>query len=103
MDGLALFWTATAKKQRNYVFDYWNNRNKSKNYSRKLNLSIRERTKLLKKNPEMGKKIDYAEMRSISMGHYSIIYKIAAEAIIIIAFWDNRQNPKKLLNFLKNN
>jgi plasmid stabilization system protein ParE len=101
MDGLNLFWTATAKRQRNYIFEYWNNRNKSKDYSQKLNLSIRERTKVLKLNPEMGKEFGYKDMRSISMGHYSILYKIATERIIITAFWDNRQDPKKLLDFLK--
>lgn len=43
MDGLTIFWTQTAKQQRDHIFDYWNNRNKSKSYSRKLNLAIIER------------------------------------------------------------
>lgn len=29
MDALKLFWTSTAIKQRNHIFDYWNKRNKS--------------------------------------------------------------------------
>jgi hypothetical protein len=35
------------------------------------------------------------------MGHYSIVYKIDNISIIITLFWDNRQDPKKLLDFLK--
>lgn len=101
MDGLNLFWTATAIRQRNYIFDYWNNRNKNKNYSRKLNLYIRERIKLIKLHPEMGKELRYKDMRSISLGHYSIVYKIATEGILITAFWDNRQDPEKLRDLLK--
>jgi hypothetical protein len=31
------------------------------------------------------------------MGNFSIYYKILNENIIITAFWDNRQNQKKLL------
>ena len=30
MDELIVFWTQTAKKQRDQIFDYWNTRNKSK-------------------------------------------------------------------------
>lgn len=44
MDGLKIFWIQTAIKQRDHIFDYWNNRNKSNRYSQTLNLAIRERT-----------------------------------------------------------
>lgn len=103
MDGLEVFWTQTAIKQRNYIFDYWNKRNKSNNYSKKLNLSILERTDLLKSHPKIGKDTDFKNTKTISMGHYSILYQIINPKIIITGFWDNRQNPKKLLNFLKEN
>ncbi|QHI36611.1 hypothetical protein IMCC3317_19740 [Kordia antarctica] len=102
MDGLKVFWTQTAKRQRDHIFEYWNNKNKSKSYSTKLNLAIRERIQLLKKQPEFGKKIYFKNIRAVSMRHYSIIYKINQLNIIIIGFWDNRQDSEKLLNFLRN-
>lgn len=101
MDGLTIFWTQTAIKQRDHIFDYWNNRNKSNTYSRKLNLTIRERVELLKSQPNIGKKTNFGETRAIIMGHYSILYKIDRPRIVITGFWDNRQDPKKLLGFLK--
>lgn len=101
MDGLTIFWSQTAKRQRDYIFDYWNKRNKNTNYSKKLNLFIRERTELLKKHPEMGKETDFRETRTISMGHYTVLYKILKPKIIITGFWDNRQDPEKLLEFLR--
>jgi len=101
MDELTIFWTQTAKQQRDHIFDYWNKRNKSTTYSRKLNLSIRERTELLKTHPEMGKRTDFKDTIVISMGHYSIFYKVDKPKIIITGFWDNRQDIKKLLEFLK--
>ena len=51
MAKLTICWTQTAVKQRNHIFKYWNNRNKSASYSKKLNNSIKERIQLLKTNP----------------------------------------------------
>ena len=52
MAELTIFWTNAAIKQRNFTFEYWNERNKSTAYSKKLKLSIKERTNILKTNPE---------------------------------------------------
>jgi len=100
MDELTIYWTKTALKQRNHTFEYWNNRNKSNSYSKKLNTSIRERTVLLKTHPNLGKKTEFNKTRVFSLGHYSILYKIVGTKIIITGFWDNRQDSKKLLKFL---
>ncbi len=100
MAELTIFWTNTALKQRNYTFEYWNERNKSTTYSKKLNLSIKERTNILKTNPELGKKTEFKNTRAISLGHYTILYKKIDSKIIITGFWDNRQDPEKLLKFL---
>jgi len=102
MDGLKVFWTLTAKRQRDHIFEYWNQKTKSKSYSTKLNLAIRERLELLKTQPKIGKEIHSKSVRIISMGHYSIIYKVDQSNIIITLFWDNRQDPEKLLLFLRN-
>ncbi len=101
MARIKVLWTATALKQRNHVFKYWNGRNKSSAYSKKLNKKIKERVNLLKNNPEIGKRTEFKNTRAISLGHYSILYKIISAEIIITGFWDNRQNPVKLLEFLK--
>ncbi len=101
MASIKIFWTKTAIRQRNYVFEYWNNRNKSTSYSKKLNKKIKERINHLKSHSEIGKKTDYKNHRSISLGHYSIIYLREDNKIYISAFWDNRQDPKKLIKYLK--
>jgi len=100
MAELTIFWTNTAIKQRNFTFEYWNERNKSTAYSKKLNLSIKVRINILKTNPELGKKTEFNNTRVITLGHYSILYKIFDSKIIITGFWDNRQNPEKLLKFI---
>tara|TARA_R110002072_G_scaffold75921_1_gene178422 strand:- start:624 stop:761 length:138 start_codon:yes stop_codon:yes gene_type:complete len=44
MDELTIVWALTALKQRNQVFKYWNLRNNSNAYSKRLNLKIKEKT-----------------------------------------------------------
>jgi hypothetical protein len=96
-----ILWTATAVRQRNMVFDYWNNRNKSNIYSKKLLRQSNERINLLKSNPYLGKKTDFLTTRILSLGHYSILYRVINSKIVITGFWDNRQDPEKLLTLLR--
>ncbi len=94
-------WTATATKQRRAILKYWTLRNQSVQYAEKLIILINERIKLILVNPELFKLTTYPETRESAMGHFSIYYKIFADRIVITAFWDNRQDPKMLLEFLK--
>jgi len=98
---LKIFWTKTAINQRNLVFEYWNARNKNTSYSKKLNNTIIDRTEILKSNPFLGKITDFENTRILPIKHYSILYQKHKTKIIITGFWDNRQNPKKLLSLLK--
>ena len=95
MAGVVLFWTKTALKQRNSVFQYWNERNHSNTYTKKLNIRISDRLEQIKLNPAIGRKTDFKNTRTISLGHYSIFYQIIESKIFITSFWDNRQDPGK--------
>ncbi|MDT0646828.1 type II toxin-antitoxin system RelE/ParE family toxin [Zunongwangia sp. F260] len=103
MDELSISWTPSAVKQRNQIFDYWNRRNQSLNYSRKLNTLVKDRIQILKKNPEIGVKTNFENTRALSLGHYNILYKIYTSKIIITGLWDNRQDPEKILKFFREN
>jgi len=100
MARLALKWTNTAVRQRNYIFAYWDERNKNTAYSKKLNKMIKVRVSLLKQFPNIGKITGFKNTRVISLGKYSIFYQIKDNDIIITGFWDNRQDPKVLLRVL---
>jgi len=101
MAQLRLFWTETALKQRNQIFKYWNAKNKSNLYSKRLLSAISERTTSLLTFPEMGKEVDIEKTRVISLEHFSLFYDLDEDKIVVISFWDNRQNPKELLRILK--
>ena len=101
MAQLILVWTKTALKQRNHIFKYWNKRNKSTAYSKRLRKVINERTKLILSFPEIGREDQFRNHLTIPLEHYNIFYRIVEGKIIISAFWDNNQSPKKLLHILK--
>lgn len=103
MAKLKLYWSEIAIKQRNHTFEYWNSKNKSSAYTRRLLPLIKERTTTLITFPEMGKTVDFENTRVISLEHFSIFYEIIDDKIIVISFWDNRRNPKELLTMLKKN
>lgn len=96
----SVIWTGTAATQRKEVLKYWIEKNKSTKYAEKLIFIIRSRVNTIANYPESFKKSKYPNTRVSSLGHYSIYYKFEDDKIFITAFWDNRQNPKKLLKIL---
>lgn len=101
MASLTVFWSQIAIRQRNSIFEYWNQRNKSYTFSRKLNAQIEERLIILQNAPEIGKCSEIDGVRVITLGHYSMFYIHDTTRITILTFWDNRQEPSKLLKILK--
>lgn len=95
-----VIWTRTADIQLVGILEYWANRNKSNSYSKKLLKLVSERTKQIAKQPLIFKATDFKNTRVASMRNFSIFYQFNDKEIIITAFWDNRQDPKKLLDFI---
>ncbi|MBL7872583.1 MAG: type II toxin-antitoxin system RelE/ParE family toxin [Cyclobacteriaceae bacterium] len=96
-----IIWTETAAWQRRSILDYWLERNQSPNYSLRLLRLSNEKANLIADNPLLYKAAEFPNTRVAAMGHFSLFYKISDDAIIITAFWDNRQDPKELLKLLK--
>jgi plasmid stabilization system protein ParE len=76
---------------------YWTQRNQSTTYAEKLIEITAKHLKVISKNPEVFKETEFDTLRESAMGHFSLYYKITEDHIIVMAFWDNRQDPKKLL------
>jgi plasmid stabilization system protein ParE len=93
-------WTATAVKQRRATLKYWTERTGSTAYAEKLIQLINKRIKVIRKYPKSWKLTSFPDSRISAMGHFSIIYKISDRGIIVTAFWDNRQDPKRLLEII---
>jgi plasmid stabilization system protein ParE len=89
-----LIWSIEARNSRKKIFDYWNNRNKSKVYSRKLNLLFNTNLKIVIQLPEFGKPTFQENTKFIITSHFEIIYKITPNEIVVLDIWDTRQNPQ---------
>ena len=97
-----VIWTRTADIQFVGILEYWAKRNKSNTYSIKLVKLVAERTKQIAEKPFTYKATNFKDTRVASIRNFSIYYKVSNDKIIISAFWDNRQDPKKLLKILEN-
>jgi plasmid stabilization system protein ParE len=96
-----IIWTDTAARQRRSILEYWLQRNRSSAYPLKLLRLSNEKANLIAENPLIYKPAEFPDTHVAAMGHFSLFYKIIDDAIIVTAFWDNRQDPKKLLELLK--
>ena len=96
-----VIWTITATKQRREILNYWTIKNRSSIYAEKLIKLIRARIQTISKNPDAFKATIFQNVRVSSLGHFSIYYKTTEKELIVVAFWDNRKDPKKLLEQIK--
>ena len=94
-------WTRTADLQYTGVLDFWLKRNKSSAYPRKLIELTSERLSQIARYPFIYQLSEYDNIRVTPLENFSIYYKVYNDLIIIVAFWDNRQNPDKLLDILQ--
>lgn len=95
-------WTKTADIQYVGILEYWVKRNRSNTYSKKLLGLVTALTERISQTPLLYKAADFKDTRVAQLDNYSVFYKVADTEIIITAFWDNRQDPKKLLSVLEN-
>ncbi len=91
-----LIWSKNSIKERNEIFDYWNNRNKSKKFSQKLYHLFLNAIEPLKENPEIGILNNKHHFRYILVKEYLIFYDYNDAEIIIHKIWDGRRNPENL-------
>ena len=97
----SVVWTVTAANQRRSILDYWLQVTGNKDYSLKIIETTKKHVQLILKYPKSGKEIEIPGIRVSVMGYFSLIYTFNSREINIIAFWDNRQNPKSLLKLIK--
>ncbi|WP_255462851.1 type II toxin-antitoxin system RelE/ParE family toxin [Galbibacter sp. BG1] len=78
------------------MLSYWAERNKSKEFSKKLNNLFQEAVQLISLYPDIGKPTSKPNIRLKIVRDYYIVYEFENELISILTIWDSRQNPDKL-------
>ena len=90
-------WTKQAINDKVRIFKYWNKRNKSIEYSKKLNKLFHDSTKLIQTYPSLGRATDDPEVKNILAKEYLIFYIESATEYTIIHIWDERRNPDEMV------
>lgn len=87
-------WSKNAVLSRKNIFKYWNNRNKSTLYSKKLNGLFIESLEIISNLPESSQESSKKNVRLKLVRDYYLVYEIFDDTILIIDIWDTRQNPE---------
>ncbi len=89
-------WSVRAQRERFEILEYWNKRNKSKTYSRKLYQIFRIGVKKVAEMPTAGIPTENPDVRIKIVKDYLIYYYISpSKTIEVLTIWDSRRNPKK--------
>lgn len=95
-----IIWSLKAQNDRKEIFTYWNNRNKSKAYSKKLNELFKEAIKLISHFPQIGRPTEIENIRIKIARDYLIVYEGTSTQIHILTIWDGRRDPEKFKRFI---
>ncbi len=91
-----IIWAHEAKDQLKSVVAYWNKENNSKTYSEKIRINLRAMVKFVAINPSIGKPSNLPKVLvKVFMKNFLIIYTYDSKEVIILNFWDVRQDPEK--------
>ena len=91
-----LNWQFEAQQDRKEIFQYQNKKNKSKEYSKRLNQLFRTKTEALKDFPYNGHTTNLENVRVLVIEKYLIVYEIFEQEVLISRIWDGRRNPEIL-------
>ena len=96
-----IIWSEKAQQDKKDILQYWQLRNKSNAYSKKLNELFKEAIKIICDFPKIGKPTDFENVRIKIVRDYFIIYEETEKHIYILTIWDSRQDQEKIQNTSK--
>jgi len=96
-----LIWSDRSEKHKKKIFKYWNKRNKSKQYSRKMNRLFDEAAEIVQYHPYLGKMTNFENVRLKLVRDYWLVYRITDTEIQILTVWDTRRNPDEFNRLLR--
>ncbi|MBK5214665.1 MAG: type II toxin-antitoxin system RelE/ParE family toxin [Flavobacteriaceae bacterium] len=91
-----VIWSDRAKFELYDLLEYWIQRNKSEEYSIKLNGLFDEAVEQIRNYPESGKFSSDKNSRIKIVRDYLLLYENNETEILILTIWDSRQDPDSL-------
>ncbi len=95
-----IIWSLQAQEDRKQILSYWNNRNQSTTYSKKLHQLFKDALKLVSQFPQIGRQTDIDNVRIKLVKDYLVVYEEDKTNIYVLKIWDGRRNPEKFNELL---
>ena len=95
-----IVWSKEARLDFKATLEFYNDRNGSNTYSRKLADQIFNSIEQLQTNNFLGIKTSDLDVRVLIKGSFSIFYELKEEEIVVLVIWDSRRNPDELKKYL---
>jgi len=89
-----IIWTLKAKKELIEILQYWINRNKSNNFSLKLNSLIEDQLNLILEQPKIGRKTDIPNVYIKIIHKYLLYYEFVNDTLYILTLRHGSQNSE---------
>jgi len=87
--------TAEAEQNLEKILSYWNTRNKSTVFSKKLTRAVLNAGNQVAKNPKLGKSTSITDFRSFKVNNYRLVYEFNDYMLAIVTIQDLRQEFNK--------
>ncbi|HAY90057.1 MAG TPA: type II toxin-antitoxin system RelE/ParE family toxin [Bacteroidetes bacterium] len=92
---LKVVWSEEAIQNRKDLFEYWNQRNKSRVFSQKLFNLFEDNLAKLSRNPIVGRPTSIDNVRAIRVNNYRLVYAFDKERLTLLTIQDLRQEELK--------
>lgn len=87
-------WSINALLKKKSIFEYWNDRNKSIAYSKKLDLLFFETLERVSQFTQASIPTKSENIRAVLVRDYYLFFEITDLNIKVLEIWDTRQNPQ---------
>ena len=94
-------WSTVAKRNIAQIKQFYDDRNKNSNYSKKLRLVFKNAAHVIEMQPEIGTRTNIERIKGFIILNYIIFYEILEDHILILMVWDSRKDPSQIEEILK--
>lgn len=96
-----IVWSQNSKNDLKNIKKFFDTRNQSSEYSKKLLKTFRDSAKLIEKFPLLSIPTEYDNVRGFVILEYIIFYEIMSKHILVLMVWDCRRDPEQLNKIMK--
>jgi len=89
-----IVFTHIARGELKDIFEYWNTRNGSDTYSRRLAKQINDALATCAAYPDAALNLPPASIQYTIVGYYAIYYDYYPNTLVVHHIWDQRRNPE---------